>query len=298
MRRFLLAAAVCGAAITGAHAADLADLPILRGPVGLSSSTVNWNGFYAGGEASYTSSTMDFTKAADSLKTFMFRNSVLSDPTSDWALLKSNAAQATGFGAFAGYNFQHQDIVLSVEANYRYLNNLASSSSSSMSRAITNPTGENPPDGHTHTYNVTLTGSAAAQVKDLVTLRGRAGWAMDSFMPYAFLGVAIGRMDISRSVTSSGTFQDDYDTVVPTIIAGNVVNVTVHHTDISRLQTLTESEHKANDFVFGSAAGIGFDYMLYCNLFLRAEYENVTFLTVKDTKIYMNSAHVGLGYKF
>jgi opacity protein-like surface antigen len=294
----LLAAAMCVAAISGSRAADMADLPILRGPVGLSSTRTNWAGFYAGGEASYTSSTMDFTNASDSLKAFMFRNSVLSDPISSWALLKSNATQSWGASAFAGYNFQYQDIVLGIEANYRYLNDLATSSSSSMSRAISNPPGENPPAGHTHTYNVTLTGSAAAQVKDVVTLRGRAGWAWDNFMPYAFGGVAVGRMDISRSVTSSGTLQDDYDTTVPVVSGGSVINVTVHNTDVSRLPTLTEGEHKTNDFVFGSAAGFGFDYMMFCNLFLRAEYENVTFLTVKDTKIYMNSVHVGIGYKF
>jgi len=294
MRRFLLAAVMCAAAMSGSRAADLSDLPVLRGPVGLSSTRVNWNGFYAGGEASYTASTMDFTNASDSLKAFMFRNSVLADPIASWALLKSDTTQAWGGSAFAGYNFQYQDIGLGVEANYRYLDNLASSSSSSMSRAIVNPTGENPPAGHTHTYNVTLTGAAAAQVKDVVTLRGRAGWAWDNFLPYGFFGVAVGRMDISRTVTSSGTLQDDYDVSVPTALG----TVTVHHTDVFRLQTLTEGDHKTNDFVFGSAAGIGFDYMLYCNLFLRAEYENVTFLTVKDTKISMNSVHVGIGYKF
>jgi outer membrane immunogenic protein len=298
MRRFLLAAVICVTAMSGSRAADLSDLPILRGPVGLSSTQVNWNGFYAGGEASYSASTMDFTNAANSLKAFMFRNSVLADPTSSWALLKSNTDQAMGASAFAGYNFQHQDIVLSIEANYRYFNNLESSSSSSMSRAIANPTGENPPAGHTHTYNVTLTGSAAAQIKDLVTLRGRAGWAWDNFLPYGFFGVAVGRMDISRSVTSSGTLQDDYDVTVPVVISGSVVNVTQHHTDFFALPTLTESERKTNAFVFGSAAGIGFDYMLFCNVFLRAEYENVTFLTVKDTKISMNNVHVGIGYKF
>jgi len=290
MRRFLLATVMCVASMSGSHAADMPDLPVLRGPVGLSSTRANWDGFYAGGEASYTASTMDFTNASDSLKAFMFRNSVLAGPIGDWALLKSNTAQAWGASAFAGYNFQYQDVVLSVEANYRYLNNLASSSSSSMSRSIVDPPGENPPPGHTHTYNVTLTGGAAAQVKDLVTLRARAGWAWDAFLPYGFFGVAVGRIDISRGVTSSGTLQDDYDT-----FSGLA---TVHHTDFFLLPTLTEGEHKTNDFVFGSAAGIGFDYMLYCNLFFRAEYENVTFLTVKDTKISMNSVHVGLGYKF
>jgi len=50
MRRFLsvLTAMICGA-VSGAHAADLPDIPILRGTQGLSTSTVNWQGFYVGG---------------------------------------------------------------------------------------------------------------------------------------------------------------------------------------------------------------------------------------------------------
>ena len=57
MRRFLLAAMMFGA-VTGARAADLSDLPILRGSYtdGLTSSKVNWQGFYIGGQGGYGSS--------------------------------------------------------------------------------------------------------------------------------------------------------------------------------------------------------------------------------------------------
>jgi len=49
MRRFLLAAATCWIG-SGAYAADL---PVLRGGLtdGLSTSSVNWQGFYVGGQA-------------------------------------------------------------------------------------------------------------------------------------------------------------------------------------------------------------------------------------------------------
>mgnify|MGYP001197175525 FL=1 len=50
MRRFVLAAAM--AAMTfGAQAADLPDLPILRGSLA-GGPRVVWNGFYAGGQVS------------------------------------------------------------------------------------------------------------------------------------------------------------------------------------------------------------------------------------------------------
>src|SRR3974390_256213 len=59
MRRFLLLAMICGA-VSGAHAADLPDMPILRGTQGLSTPTVNWQGFYVGGQAGYGSSSEYF----------------------------------------------------------------------------------------------------------------------------------------------------------------------------------------------------------------------------------------------
>jgi len=47
MRRFVLAAVMFGAA-SGAWAADMPDVPVLRGAFteGLSTSKVNWQGYY------------------------------------------------------------------------------------------------------------------------------------------------------------------------------------------------------------------------------------------------------------
>jgi len=62
MRLILLAAMMmCGVA-AGAQAADLSDLPILRGAVtdSLSTSRVNWQGFYIGGQGGYGSSDENF----------------------------------------------------------------------------------------------------------------------------------------------------------------------------------------------------------------------------------------------
>ena len=49
---------------------------------------------------------------------------------------------------------------------------------------------------------MTVSGNAAAQIKDAITLRGRAGWAAGDFLPYVFGGVAVGRMDVQRTVSS------------------------------------------------------------------------------------------------
>ena len=129
MRGILLAAMMFGA-VTGAQAADMPDF--LRGTVPASNTpTRNWDGWYVGGQIGYTSADMDFSHAPQTLTNFTLRNSVLQDPVSQWELLSRNHAQATGFGAFVGRNYQWDDLVFGIEANYNYMNSLSSSSSNS-----------------------------------------------------------------------------------------------------------------------------------------------------------------------
>src|SRR5207245_767642 len=143
---------------------------------------------------------------------------------------------------------------------------------------IINPAGENPPAGHTHTYDTTLTAKAALQIKDVVTFRGRAGWATGNFLPYVFGGLAVGRVDVSRSAIVSYDKFDDYDTTVQTFVGfvgGNPVfnTTTVHSTVPLGSGTSTQTERRANDFVAGWTGGLGGEYMLWGNVFMRAEWE-------------------------
>ena len=168
MRRLLLAAVMIGAA-SGTQAADMPDF--LRGSLsGQSAPTRNWSGWYAGGQIGYSSANMDFSQSLVGLTNFIFRDSVLEIPTSQLSTLGKANPPATGFGAFVGRNYQWDDLVFGVEANYNYINSLVGSSSSSIGPlAFVNPPGENPPPGDTDIYAVTLTGTARAQIKDVVT---------------------------------------------------------------------------------------------------------------------------------
>jgi opacity protein-like surface antigen len=297
MRGFLLAAVIFGAA-SGAKAADMPDF--LRGSISAPAPTLNrnWDGWYVGGQVGYTSADIDLSHGPKSLTNFMLRNSVLQAPVSDWELLSKNHAQAAGFGAFVGRNYQWDDLVFGVEANYNYMNNLASSSTNSMSRLIVNPAGENPPAGHTHTYATTLSGSAALLIKDVVTFRGRAGWATGSFLPYVFGGLAVGRVDPSRTATLSYDKYDDYDVTTITVVGGLPVSTTVHHTDYLGSSTTAQSERRPNSFVAGWTGGLGLEYCLWGNVFVRAEWEYIKFLKVKDMTFNTNTARLGVGYKF
>ena len=129
MRRLVLAAAMVGTAF-GAQAADLFDAP-LRGSVAptLSRTSVNWDGWYVGGQASYSAMQADFSKSIVGLTNFIFRDSVLQQPTSEFGLLPKTTTQGTGFGGFVGRNWQWDDLVFGVEANYNYFNTLSTATS-------------------------------------------------------------------------------------------------------------------------------------------------------------------------
>ena len=135
----------------------------------------------------------------------LFRNTTLQEPASQLNVLGKVNGQSSGFGAFVGRNYQYDDVVLGVEANYNYLSSLATSTGATFGPiqvpepGLVLPPGERPSDG------VTLKGRAALRVKDEMTFRGRAGWATGDFLPYMFGGLAVGRMDVSSTVSSSVT---------------------------------------------------------------------------------------------
>jgi outer membrane immunogenic protein len=294
MRRLLLAAVMLGT-VSAAHAADLSDLPILRGSFtdGLSKTSHNWDGAYVGGGAGYTADATDFTQSVRGLTNFIFRDSVLQQPTSTWSLMNKTNTQSTNFNAFVGRNWQWYDAIMGLEGTYSYFNNLATSTSGSNSLIITNPAGDNPPAGTTDNYNVTLTGTAAAKVKDMISLRGRVGWDGGDFMPYAFFGAAVGRMDVSRTVTSDVTLTQ----VVTTTGVGGATTTT-STTYAVPAQSQTQSQHRTNTFAVGWTAGLGLEYCIWNGLFARVEYEYVRFSPIMNTQVTLNNARLGLGYKF
>jgi outer membrane immunogenic protein len=288
MRRFLLAAMMVGA-VSGARAADMPDF--LRGSFSPSPAPrINWDGWYAGGQVDYTSSNIDLTHAPQTPTNFILRNSVIQAPASQLGLFSPQHAQATGFGAFVGRNYQWDDIVYGLEANYVYVNNLSTSAQSSLARRFDNPGGQTLPAQHTDRFDVTLAGAAALQIKDVVTFRGRLGWATGEFLPYVFGGLAVGRLAVSRSVSVIANEIDVFD--------GTVGGVPIHtETPLSSI-SLSQAEARGNNFTAGYTFGLGTEMMLFGNVFARVEWEYVKFLSVKDIISDMNSARAGIGYKF
>jgi outer membrane immunogenic protein len=294
MRRLLLAAMVFGA-MSGAQAADMPDF--LRGSLtpGPSAPTRNWDGWYAGGQVGYSSANMDFSQSLVGLTNFIYRDTVLEGPTSQLSALSKANPQGTGFGAFVGRNYQWDDLVFGVEANYKYIDSLKGSSTSSIGPIqYTFPPGQFTAANDTPNFFVTVSGNATAQIKDAITFRGRAGWAAGDFLPYVFGGLAVGRMDVQRNVTTATFRRDDISTTnalgVTTITIGPVLPVPS--------QTTSMAQERTNDFAVGWTGGLGLEYVLWNNIFMRGEWEYIKFLSVMNTSITLNSAHFGIGYKF
>ena len=187
MRRLFLAAVMFGAA-SGAGAADL---PFLRGSFtdGLTTTRVVWQGYYVGGQVDYGSidSKLPAGINADMQASFVEPPGV----TYNWQPLGQAHSLNGGYGAFAGYNSQWEDVVVGLEANYIHGGFRANSSSTG------------------NTYNPDLTvasttySNAVNKVSDFGSLRVRAGYIMGCFLPYAYLGAGFGSQTIERSVAAS-----------------------------------------------------------------------------------------------
>src|ERR1700737_2669281 len=119
MRRLLLAAAILGA-VSAAHAADMPDF--LRGGLsdGQSRTSVNWQGYYVGGQAGYGSSDENFNGSTSNMIAALISDNVIQQMgVGQWNLqLGKNSSRSSGYGAFTGYNSQWDDIVLGLEASY------------------------------------------------------------------------------------------------------------------------------------------------------------------------------------
>lgn len=188
MRGFVMAAVVLGAVST-AHAADM---PILRGGFtdGLSRTSVNWQGFYVGGQGSWGSvkSYVPGNLDADMQSTFIQPSSV---PYRFPPLNTANQSNG-GYGAFFGYNSQWDEIVLGLEGNYTHDNFRPKTAVTGIQSAPDNVT------VLTQTYS-----TATVKLPDFGSLRLRAGYMAGCFLPYVFVGAGFGEQTVFRTVSVS-----------------------------------------------------------------------------------------------
>jgi len=268
MLRWLL----CGIAIVGtaleAHAADLGD-SFLRGSntVIAAPGGTRWDGFYIGGHVGMSAPGIDFNNNTSALAAVLDGTPITSRTSTPLGSLDTTSKH---FGGFVGYNQQWDGAVIGVEATYNWMDK-ALSATNSISGGFA-------PAINVLTY--TAAGTETARIIDYGTLRVRGGWAAGMFMPYATFGIAVGRLDIDRSVV-----------VTPSATANSPVGAFVP-------PPFTVSQSFTNQFGYGYAAGLGVDFCLMANLFVRAEYEYVQFPDFHGLNAHMHNVRVGAALKF
>ena len=258
----------------GAHAAD----PRTVVPIELIPETPtywSWSGIYVGGQWGYSSADFDPRSATGSLVARILRDTTIEEEAniSQLPQLPKSGANTTSYGGFVGFNQQWEDVIVGLELNYN-IARLSANSADSISRAYTASDG--------YRYNVTLDSQASVALKDYGTLRARAGYVLDRLLPYAQVGAALGRADVSRSVAVN-LAATDVTNIPPLPDVGLVAS---------------ENENKRNAMIFGVTAGVGLDVAITPNIFLRAEYEFVHFLPFKGMTLDIHTGRVGAALKF
>ncbi len=255
------------APVDGARAADLFDdFTTLRGTV--SGGRVRWDGFQLGIHAGYVNSHTDFSHATrntveDFLRVTTIENE---DPPSEWPVLGTGRNTGMSYGGSIGYNWELDSVVVGIDAGYNYTTGITTRSGpSTLSRVVTTSDGT--------AWAVSINGRSRLTIEDWATLRARVGYPMGQFLPYAFLGGAVGRFDYrtrtSVSASSGG----------PTFS-----------------RTRTEAESGA--FNPGVTMGLGVDIAILPNMYLRAEYEFNAFLELAGITPMTHTGKVGLGFRF
>ncbi|MEA3027171.1 MAG: outer rane immunogenic protein [Alphaproteobacteria bacterium] len=251
-----------------------------------------WQGVYFGGHVGLTNAGIDFGNGTKSLIDYILRDDVVGTHVAGWTTLgKADPSQAT-YGAFAGYNSQWDgNLIIGAELNYNRVvsKGLGSSASDSMTRLFNDDA--QAPAQHHYFYTATVSSNASARIVDFATMRARAGVVIDRFLPYAFVGAAVGRVDVVRTATVSYTRHDIPDNVVPP--ATPITPEPDYH-----FGPQTRGENRKGVFAYGYTGGLGIDVALLPNVFVRAEWEYVQFFPVQDFRIHLNTGRVGVGIKF
>ncbi|ACL59419.1 outer membrane protein [Methylobacterium nodulans] len=283
--------------VTPARAADL-DFGTLRGgsydtpaPVG------NWDGFYVGGHGGWTSTSFGFGNVFQAPVANYFRLTTYEANLSASTLLRAQDARrdGTSFGAYAGVNFQFDEFVAGAELDYTHLGVTGSTTDAIARQKVT--------DGYWQALS--LVGEAKTRLDDYATIRARFGYDAGNFMPYVTGGFAIGRAQITDTVTiqargyDQATYnsnqatgatayvnRDGYRSFDPTNVSRSVV------ADPDVVQRTREK------IVGGIAAGAGMEFALTANILLRAEYQFVQFNDFDGHKANINTVRGGASVKF
>ena len=258
------------------------DFNVLRGTESVGPALfTNWTGFYVGGQYGYGAASGDFSNATSSIIAQALRITTVEDEftPSAWPVLGTATDHTSMFGGFIGYNSQWQNLILGVEGNYVQTRFSLVAPSSPIGRIT-------PTDSGGVSWTVIFDGTGSATNVDYGVLRGRAGVVLGNFLPYGFLGFALGKADIN--VSSVGSAEGNAPVSGPCSSA---------NTPPCYLVTWNVSDSHAT-LLYGAAVGAGLDVAITQHLFLRGEFEYLRFAPVSDIVLSAITARLGVAFKF
>jgi outer membrane immunogenic protein len=176
MKKLILTGAALAALLGGsAMAADLPAAPIYKAPPPVA--VWSWSGFYIGLNGGYSFGSDDFTQS-------LTQPGIVAN-----SFDKHTVAPRGGlFGGQAGYNWQVGSVVLGVEGDAQW----ADQRGTSCGLLCLNQTGQ--------TAGITVT----QKLKWFSTVRGRLGWAHDSYLLYVTGGGAWAGIEENDALVVSG----------------------------------------------------------------------------------------------
>lgn len=263
---------------TALHAADYHfpgsyDPPPVEQP-----SDFNWGGLYGGIFASYTDAKMDTKNVATGLAADAYRACSCQNLAVDIAYLPNNfEQQSPGYGGFVGANWVWDDVILGLEAEYSGFKPVLSDGGSyGKSRRQ---------DLTTSSQAIDYTASVRTKISQYGLLKLRAGYAMGRFLPYGIIGAAIGKLELNAVYNS---IYNEYPIVggVPDLANPFIANKPEN------------SSLRKRGYAAGGAVGVGFDYALLDNVFVRAEYNYIGFGDFNGMKARMQTVKAGVAVKY
>ena len=251
MRKILLSLMLIGTA-GATQAADL-DYDYLRGsdyeaPV---ATVIDWSGVYVGGHGGYTSGSFNrIGTTADYSQRFAGLGINYTNPI----IFGTSRASGESYGAYAGFNAQFDNVVVGLEADYTH---------SGLRAYSAGVVGQSQPAPAT-----TYVGATRSGVNDYGTVRVRAGYAIENFLPFITAGAAIGQWSQSQ-----------------TLYSGTCPFTTIQQRSLTRT-------------IGGFAVGAGMDYAITPNIILRGEYQYINFENNNARFTQMNTIRGGAAVKF
>ncbi|GEL39869.1 hypothetical protein MEX01_04600 [Methylorubrum extorquens] len=283
-----------------AFAADL-DYGVLRGyddDYPAPAPIIDWSGFYVGGHGGYSSAALGFNNAFQSIVANALRHTSAEEEmkASEFLVARSVHATGTSYGVFAGMNYQFDDVVAGLEADYTYFGKTGATFDQ-ISRVTTTKNG--------YRNVVALAGDASTQIEDYGTIRGRLGYAFGNFLPFFTGGVAIGRATVRDTVAVQNFAYDN------TAYTNNQTGTNKTYINHFGYQNFDQKDPPGstpdaatvygatkNVTIAGFTLGGGIEYAVTSNFLLRGEYQYVLFNDFRGHKAEMNTVRGGGAIKF